>query len=217
MFPMIQLLPTTDGIPTFFMWSCHYGEVVQLLDPTTNANPFKTIRVLPSLPDPKACVTYPTTGASVLLPINMNINATYPNAEVAIFGGVAKKRINKLTDGYADDMGPEFKITHKAAYRINLGNPNSQWQTETMPDAAVMRDATLMPNGKVCMLGLVHMCLAVSDVCQQCTISAGMPLLSMPQCTVLCMLIYSCISSAEHSRYVPTFTPHGNLALGRMH
>jgi hypothetical protein len=134
------------------MWACHYGEVVQLLDPTTNDNPFKTIRVLPALPDPNVCVTYPTTGASVLLPINMNLDSSHPNAEVAIFGGVNKKRINKLADAYAPDMGPQLKITHKAAYRINLRQPNSQWQTETMPDAAIMRDATLMPNGKVCVL-----------------------------------------------------------------
>ncbi|XP_048433515.1 aldehyde oxidase GLOX1-like [Pyrus x bretschneideri] len=98
------------------------------------------VKTYPKIPggDPRS---YPSTGSAVLLPLK-NLQAQLVEAEVLICGGAPKGSYEKAVKG-------TFVEALKTCGRIKITDPNPQWVVETMPQARVMGDMTLLPDGTV--------------------------------------------------------------------
>lgn len=107
-----------------------------LLDYANN----KILKTYPEIPggDPRC---YPSTGSAVLLPMK-NLQAQVVEAEVLVCGGAPKGSYTQVTKG-------NFVGALNTCARIKITDPNPQWVLETMPQARVMGDMTLLPNGNV--------------------------------------------------------------------
>ncbi|XP_062165324.1 aldehyde oxidase GLOX1 [Alnus glutinosa] len=107
-----------------------------LLDYANN----KIVKTYPEIPggDPRC---YPSTGSAVLLPIK-NLQAQFVEAEVLVCGGAPKGSYKQATKG-------NFVGALNTCARMKITDPNPQWALETMPQARVMGDMTLLPNGNV--------------------------------------------------------------------
>ncbi|KAL3516221.1 hypothetical protein ACH5RR_023123, partial [Cinchona calisaya] len=100
----------------------------------------KVVREFPPIPGGFSR-NYPSTGSSVLLPINDN----GPNpieAEVMVCGGAHPKAFN-----YA--MRKVFMRASSTCGRLKVTDKNPSWKMETMPLARVMGDMLLLPDGDV--------------------------------------------------------------------
>ncbi|KAF9618917.1 hypothetical protein IFM89_002912 [Coptis chinensis] len=106
-----------------------------LLDYTKNV----VVRTYPSFPggDPR---NYPSTGSSVLLPLNLGQPST--EAEVLICGGAPR-------GSYGQAKGGKFVAALNSCGRIKINDKSPTWATEIMPLARVMGDMILLPNGHV--------------------------------------------------------------------
>ncbi|KAF3446745.1 hypothetical protein FNV43_RR11925 [Rhamnella rubrinervis] len=100
----------------------------------------RVLKTYPQIPggDPRS---YPSTGSAVLLPLK-NLQAQFIEAEVLVCGGAPKGSYIQATNG-------NFVGALKTCARIKITDPNPQWVVETMPQARVMGDMTLLPNGNV--------------------------------------------------------------------
>lgn len=100
----------------------------------------KVVKTYPAIPggDPRS---YPSTGSAVLLPLK-NLQATTIEAEVLICGGAPK-------GSYVQAIKGNFVKALNTCGRIKITDPNPQWTMETMPQARVMSDMILLPNGNV--------------------------------------------------------------------
>ncbi|KAM1387910.1 hypothetical protein ACFX2I_016097 [Malus domestica] len=98
------------------------------------------VKTYPQIPggDPRS---YPSTGSAVLLPLK-NLQAQLVEAEVLLCGGAPKGSHEKAVKG-------TFVEALKTCGRIKITDPNPQWVVETMPQARVMGDMTLLPDGTV--------------------------------------------------------------------
>ncbi|GLT57948.1 hypothetical protein SLA2020_308810 [Shorea laevis] len=100
----------------------------------------KVVKTYPMIPggDPR---NYPSTGSSVLLPLK-NLQASAIQAEVLVCGGAPKGSFFNAKKG-------NFVTALNTCGRIRITDPNPQWVMETMPQARVMGDMTLLPDGTV--------------------------------------------------------------------
>ncbi|GKU90061.1 hypothetical protein SLEP1_g4106 [Rubroshorea leprosula] len=107
-----------------------------LLDYVNN----RVVKMYPSIPggDPRS---YPSTGSSVLLPLK-NIQGPALEAEVLICGGAPK-------GSYLLAVNGTFLPALNTCGRIKITDPNPQWVMEMMPQARVMDDMILLPDGTV--------------------------------------------------------------------
>ncbi|CAL8995607.1 unnamed protein product [Prunus brigantina] len=101
------------------------------------------VKTYPQIPggDPRS---YPSTGSAVLLPLK-NLKARSIEAEVLVCGGAPTGSYIKATKG-------TFTGALNTCARIKITDPNPQWVLETMPQARVMGDMTLLPDGTVLLI-----------------------------------------------------------------
>ncbi|XP_027362783.1 aldehyde oxidase GLOX [Abrus precatorius] len=137
LYPFLHLLP--DG--NLFIFANRNSI---LFDYTRN----RVIREFPIMPgDEKR--NYPSTGSSVLLPLNLTglQNGTgLPDAEVMICGGAfpdAFSFANKLK---------VFLEASRTCGRLRVTDPEPEWVMEFMPTPRVMPDMILLPTGNVLIL-----------------------------------------------------------------
>lgn len=97
------------------------------------------LKEFPRIPgeDPR---NYPSTGSSVLLPIDNNKPCT--EAEVMICGGASQASFNEAGQG-------NFIQALSTCGRLKVTDPNPTWVMETMPMPRVMGDMLLLPTGDV--------------------------------------------------------------------
>ncbi|XP_050223393.1 aldehyde oxidase GLOX [Mercurialis annua] len=100
----------------------------------------KVVKTYPTIPggDPRC---YPSTGSAVLLPLK-NLQQPDIEAEVLICGGAPKGSYTEAGKG-------NFVKALDTCGRIKITDANPQWSIETMPQARVMGDMILLPNGDV--------------------------------------------------------------------
>lgn len=100
----------------------------------------RVLKTYPMIPggDPRS---YPSSGSAVLLPLK-NLQAKLIEAEVLVCGGAPKGSFSQAING-------KFVGALNTCARIKITDPNPQWVMETMPQARVMGDMTLLPNGNV--------------------------------------------------------------------
>ncbi|KAL0923375.1 hypothetical protein M5K25_007429 [Dendrobium thyrsiflorum] len=103
-----------------------------LFDYKTN----KIVRIYPTIPDSDPR-NYPSSGSSVLLPLN----ATAVEAEVLVCGGAPKGSFNLAS------KNATFVKALTTCGRIKITDSSPTWQMETMPVARVMGDMVLLPTG----------------------------------------------------------------------
>ncbi|KAL5713350.1 (methyl)glyoxal oxidase [Ranunculus cassubicifolius] len=107
-----------------------------LLDYTNNV----IVRTYPSMPggDPR---NYPSTGSSVLLPLE-NIGSLPIEAEVLICGGAPRGSFLQAKAGI-------FVEALNTCGRLKITSKSSAWIIEKMPSSRTMGDMVLLPNGHV--------------------------------------------------------------------
>ncbi|KAK3231751.1 hypothetical protein Dsin_003632 [Dipteronia sinensis] len=100
----------------------------------------EVVKNYPTTPggDPRC---YPSTGSAVLLPLK-NLQASSVEAEVLVCGGATKGSVAQAKKGI-------FVNALDTCGRIKITDTNPQWVMETMPQARVMGDMILLPNGNV--------------------------------------------------------------------
>ncbi|KAI9084757.1 hypothetical protein K1719_033163 [Acacia pycnantha] len=98
------------------------------------------LKEFPRIPgeDPR---NYPSSGSSVLLPINDN-NKPNVEAEVMICGGAPRGSFDEALQG-------KFIQALATCGRLKVTDPNPNWVMETMPVPRVMGDMLLLPTGDV--------------------------------------------------------------------
>ncbi|KAL5778145.1 hypothetical protein ACOSP7_011071 [Xanthoceras sorbifolium] len=103
----------------------------------------KVVKTYPVMPggDPRC---YPSTGSAVLLPLK-NLQAPSVEAEVLVCGGAPKGAFTQAGKG-------NFVGALNTCGRIKITDPNPQWVMETMPQARVLGDMILLPNGNVLLI-----------------------------------------------------------------
>ncbi|KAL5706293.1 (methyl)glyoxal oxidase [Ranunculus cassubicifolius] len=106
-----------------------------LLDYTRNV----VVRTYPTIPggDPR---NYPSTGSSVLLPLNLGQRAIA--AEILICGGAPKGSFLQARVG-------RFVKALNTCGRLRITDRAPKWVMETMPSARLMGDMLLLPDGHV--------------------------------------------------------------------
>ncbi|KAK4261181.1 hypothetical protein QN277_004216 [Acacia crassicarpa] len=108
----------------------------------------RVVREYPVLPGDERR-NYPSTGSSVLLPLNLTglgNKARFPDAEVMVCGGA-------LPGSFP--MAVEKRVYVEASRscgRIRVTDSNPQWVMEVMPIPRVMPDMLLLPTGNVIIL-----------------------------------------------------------------
>ncbi|XP_054816325.1 aldehyde oxidase GLOX-like [Prosopis cineraria] len=97
------------------------------------------LKEFPLIPgeDPR---NYPSTGSSVLLPINDNKPSV--EAEVMICGGAPRSSFVKAREG-------NFIQALATCGRLRVTDPSPNWVMETMPMPRVLGDMLLLPSGDV--------------------------------------------------------------------
>ncbi|KAL6570224.1 hypothetical protein OROMI_014738 [Orobanche minor] len=98
------------------------------------------VRNYPAIPggDPR---NYPSSGSAVLLPLRLG-GANAITAEVLVCGGAPFTSANN----------GNFVPALNTCGRIRITDTNPQWLMETMPQARVMGDMVLLPNGNVLLI-----------------------------------------------------------------
>ncbi|XP_015896338.3 aldehyde oxidase GLOX [Ziziphus jujuba] len=131
-YPFVHLSP--DG--NLFIFA---NDRAILLDYIKN----KVIRKFPVMPG-GVSRNYPSTGSSVLLPLNLSgkSNAGFPEAEVLVCGGT-------LPDSNAKAAMGVFIPASKSCGRLRFTAENPTWEMEEMPRKRVMGDMILLPTGDV--------------------------------------------------------------------
>lgn len=111
-----------------------------LLNTITN----KIVRELPVLPGGSR--NYPASGMSALLPIKLaDENPAVIPAEVIVCGG-AKPEAGRLAE---KDI---FLKALQDCARLQITDPKSNWESETMPTPRVMGDMLILPTGDLLMI-----------------------------------------------------------------
>ncbi|XP_010536366.1 PREDICTED: aldehyde oxidase GLOX-like [Tarenaya hassleriana] len=102
------------------------------------------IRTYPTVPggDPRS---YPSTGSAVLLPLK-NLEASNVEAEVLVCGGAPRGAFEQALKERT------FVKALDTCARIKITDQNPKWVMETMPQARVMGDMILLPNGNVLLI-----------------------------------------------------------------
>lgn len=94
------------------------------------------VKTYPQIPggDPRS---YPSSGSAVLLPLKSPVEA-----EVLVCGGAPKGAVTQAVNG-------KFVKALNTCGRLKITDASPQWVMETMPQARVMGDMILLPNGNV--------------------------------------------------------------------
>ncbi|XP_024987327.1 aldehyde oxidase GLOX-like [Cynara cardunculus var. scolymus] len=100
----------------------------------------RVVREFPPIPGEKR--SYPSTGSSVLLPINLHENVQSPPVEVMICGGARAGSFSMAERGL-------FMAASRTCGRMNLNSLQPYWITEKMPLRRIMPDMILLPTGDV--------------------------------------------------------------------
>ncbi|KAD6453601.1 hypothetical protein E3N88_08306 [Mikania micrantha] len=103
----------------------------------------KTVRKYPVMPG-GVSRNYPSTGSSVLLPLNLTgcRKTSPPVAEVFVCGGTVPDAVNKAIVG-------EFIEGTKTCGRLRLNDDDPRWEMTKMPLSRIMGDMLLLPTGDV--------------------------------------------------------------------
>ncbi|KVH91775.1 aldehyde oxidase GLOX-like [Cynara cardunculus var. scolymus] len=103
----------------------------------------KVVRRFPVIPG-GVSRNYPSTGSSVLLPMNLSgtTKTVSPVAEVFICGGTVPEAIDKA-------LADIFVVGTKSCGRLRLNDENPKWEMTEMPLARLMGDMLLLPTGDV--------------------------------------------------------------------
>ncbi|CAE7186371.1 unnamed protein product, partial [Rhizoctonia solani] len=96
---------------------------------------------LPNMPFGQR-VTYPMSGAGVLLPLSYENNY---RAEVALFGG--SELPDTLMEYQVSSKSPTS--SHVARMVLDAAGIEAGWMSEEMPEGRVMPDAVILPDGKI--------------------------------------------------------------------
>lgn len=101
----------------------------------------KVLKEYPEIPgaDPR---NYPSTGSSVLLPLDERNGSTSVQAEIMICGGAQNASFALATQGV-------FIRAISTCGRLVVSHANPSWVMEEMPLPRVMGDMILLPNGDV--------------------------------------------------------------------
>ncbi|CAI9775316.1 unnamed protein product [Fraxinus pennsylvanica] len=139
LYPFLHLLP--DG--NLFVFA---NQRSIILDYVHN----RIIKEFPQIPGEKR--TYPSTGSSLMLPLNLSnggrgsSTSSSPTVEVLICGGAKGGSYIK-----ASQKGV-FTSASSTCGRLRVTDPNPQWVMEEMPQHRVMPDMLLLPTGNVIIL-----------------------------------------------------------------
>lgn len=130
LYPFVHLLP--DG--NLFLFANTRSIVLD----------YKQNRVLREFPeitggDPR---NYPSTGSSVLLPLDDNHNGSNVEAEIMVCGGASK-------DSYRRAIRHDFVPAVSTCGRLKVSHENPTWEMEEMPTPRVMSDMLILPTGDV--------------------------------------------------------------------
>ncbi|KAJ1417062.1 Immunoglobulin-like fold [Sesbania bispinosa] len=130
LYPFVHLLP--DG--NLFIFA---NTRSVLLDYKQN----RVIKEFPPIPggDPR---NYPSSGSSILLPLDENKDKGLIEAEVMICGGAPRGSFEGALKG-------NFMQALNTCGRIKVTDSNPSWVMETMPLGRAMGDMLLLPNGDV--------------------------------------------------------------------
>ncbi|PWA37439.1 galactose oxidase/kelch, beta-propeller [Artemisia annua] len=128
LYPFLHL--NTDG--NLFIFA---NDRAILLDYVNN----KVVRKYPAMPG-GVSRNYPSTGSSVLLP--MNLSGGGPVAEVFVCGGTVLDAVDKA-------LGGEFVVGTKSCGRLRLNDEKPQWEMTEMPLNRIMGDMLLLHTGDV--------------------------------------------------------------------
>ncbi|KAK9067925.1 hypothetical protein SSX86_012036 [Deinandra increscens subsp. villosa] len=132
LYPFIHL--NTDG--NLFIFA---NDRAILLDYVHN----KVVRKYPTMPG-GVSRNYPSTGSSVLLPLNLSgsTETSPPISEVFVCGGTAPDAVNKAIAGV-------FVEATKTCGRLRLNDGSPRWEMTEMPLGRIMGDMLLLPTGDV--------------------------------------------------------------------
>ncbi|XP_015896740.3 aldehyde oxidase GLOX1 [Ziziphus jujuba] len=100
----------------------------------------KVVKIYPEIPGRGDSTTYYTS--AVLLPLKNLKSNVGVEEEVLICGGAPK-------GSYSQALKGNFIRASNTCARIKITDQKPQWVIETMPQARVMADMTLLPNGDV--------------------------------------------------------------------
>ncbi|KAM1994725.1 hypothetical protein ACFX16_010885 [Malus domestica] len=131
LYPFLHLLP--DG--NLFIFA---NAKSIIFDYSQNA----VVRELPDIPggDPR---NYPSTGSSVLLPLDENTPSNgNMEVEIMVCGGTPR-------NSHVLALHGEFISALGTCGRLNVYDPNPRWVVEFMPVPRVMADMLLLPTGDV--------------------------------------------------------------------
>ncbi|XP_050383294.1 aldehyde oxidase GLOX [Argentina anserina] len=131
LYPFVHLLP--DG--NLFIFA---NTKSILLDYKQNT----VVKELPEIPG-KEPRNYPSSGSSVLLPLDEN--QPFLRAEIVVCGGAPRGSFGLAENG-------SFQKTLGTCGRINVNDGNPNWVMEDMPVPRAMGDMILLPNGDVLIL-----------------------------------------------------------------
>ncbi|KAG6408862.1 hypothetical protein SASPL_131887 [Salvia splendens] len=106
----------------------------------------QVVKSFPRIPG-KGSRTYPSSGSSVLLPIDLNDH--FLKAEVMICGGAAAGAVNAAARG-------QFLRGLDSCGRMTITGNNHRWKMETMPTARLMHNMIILPNGNVLIINGVE-------------------------------------------------------------
>ncbi|XP_023742404.1 aldehyde oxidase GLOX [Lactuca sativa] len=103
----------------------------------------KVVRKYPVIPG-GVSRNYPSTGSSVLLPLNLSgsTKTSPPVAEVFVCGGTVPDAIDQA-------IGNVFVPATKSCGRLRLNDDDPQWEMTEMPIRRIMGDMLLLPTGEV--------------------------------------------------------------------
>lgn len=103
----------------------------------------RVIREYPVIPGHEKR-NYPSTGSSVLLPLNLTglRDPTRMEAEVVVCGGA-------FPGAFSRALKREFVVASRSCGRIRVTDPDPKWVMEVMPIPRVMSDMIILPTGDV--------------------------------------------------------------------
>ncbi|KAL8533917.1 hypothetical protein ACS0TY_010082 [Phlomoides rotata] len=130
LYPFLHLLP--DG--NLFVFANRRSVLLNYFNHTV-------LKEFPVIPGAKR--SYPATGSSVMLPLELGNGS--PAVEVMVCGGARGGAFVKAATGF-------YAAAARSCGRLRLTDPDPKWRMEYMPMGRVMSDMLLLPTGDVIIL-----------------------------------------------------------------
>ncbi|MCV0384714.1 MAG: DUF1929 domain-containing protein [Erythrobacter sp.] len=139
LYPLVHLLPSSgsgdDGLGILFVLTDSF---VRLYNPATN-------RLLGSPLDAGGFRTWMTQGASVIAPIDIGPDGQLPpTVRIVVLGGGSTGKANPYDPALSDAVVYEYDVARRTLREKRRFNLQAR---------RIMGDATLLPNGQVCLIG----------------------------------------------------------------